>query len=114
MSLTKCGSAPSILQMRAVPSSLELVFSDLTIPLVEQANVVPNFLPRGRVDSFFAPYACPSCEAEAQFRLVFPGDFPGGSLRPPDRTCADCAQALEFDDLEAEYFVFLERQQTVV
>lgn len=94
-----------------VSATLELVFHELSIPLVEQANMVPNFLPRGRVESFFAPYVCPECQMEVPRRLVYPDDFPAGVLRTLESNCEKCAVPLEFDDLEAEYFTFLEKQK---
>jgi len=80
--------------------------------IVNQVNLVNNFVGRGKVKSFFAPYFCPRCDIE-QLKLLQVEDFAGMDRpRAPDARGDDCQQArceMEFDDLEEAYFAFLPR-----
>lgn len=80
--------------------------------IVNQVNLVNNFVGRGKVKSFFAPYFCPRCDNE-QLKLLQVEDF-ADMERPqaPDVRGDACQQAqceMEFDDLEDAYFAFLPR-----
>lgn len=80
--------------------------------IVNQVNLVNNFVGRGKVKSFFAPYFCPRCDVE-QLKLLQVEDFAGMDRpRAPEVRGDGCQQArceMEFDDLEAAYFAFLPR-----
>lgn len=78
--------------------------------IVNQINLVNNFVGQGMVKSFFAPYFCPSCDLE-QLKLLQIEDFAGMDRpRAPQARGDACQQAqcqMEFDDLEDAYFAFL-------
>lgn len=78
--------------------------------IVTQLNVVNNFVGRGMVKSFFAPYYCSNCDTE-QLRLLSVGEFSGQSApKAPAVQCRACGSPkTEFDDLEDAYFAFLPR-----
>ena len=80
--------------------------------IVNQVNLVNNFVGRGKVKSFFAPYFCPRCDVE-QLKLLQVEDFAGMDRpRAPDVRGDACQQTrceMEFDDLEEAYFAFLPR-----
>lgn len=78
--------------------------------IVNQLNVVNNFVGQGMVKSFFAPYYCGNCDTE-QLRLLPVGDFAGQSApAAPAVQCRKCGSPnTEFDDLEQAYFAFLPR-----
>jgi anti-anti-sigma regulatory factor len=80
--------------------------------IVNQINLVNNFVGRGMVKSFFAPYFCPTCDVEQQ-KLLQVEDFSGMDRpRAPEVRGDACQQAdcqMEFDDIEEAYFAFLPR-----
>lgn len=80
--------------------------------IVNQVNLVNNFVGNGLVKSFYAPYYCARCDVEELVLLqveafaemaqpVAPG------VRGQRCTHADCQMI--FDDIEAAYFAFLPR-----
>ena len=80
--------------------------------IVNQINLVNNFVGQGKVKSFFAPYYCPRCDCE-QLELLQVEQF-AGMARPtaPGVRGRDCNQAtceMAFDDIEEAYFAFLPR-----
>lgn len=80
--------------------------------IVNQINLVNNFVGRGMVKSFFAPYFCPTCDIEQQ-KLLQVEDFAGMDRpRAPEVRGDACQRAdcqMEFDDIEEAYFAFLPR-----
>ena len=97
-----------IMFLSQLPPGVELVFEKLPVVLVEQANMVLNFLGHGRVTSFMAPYFCYDCQ-ENTTPLIPDGkvEFDWANPHPPTINCATCSGALSFDDDEEGYFEFL-------
>lgn len=102
-------------------SGKRVVLARLSPCIVTQLNLVNNFVGRAQVRSFFAPYYCQKCDTEA-LCLLQVSDFAGQSApraprlddaRAPSVRCqkspADKACGLQFDDIEASYFAFLPR-----
>jgi anti-anti-sigma regulatory factor len=80
--------------------------------IVNQLNLVNNFVGHAVVKSFFAPYYCARCDTE-QLELVQVDDF-AGQTRPRaprivGRGCQQTQCEMAFDDIEEAYFSFLPR-----
>lgn len=85
-------------------SDKNLVYTKCSIAIVEQLNMVKSFACGAKVKSFLAPYICPSCKKESKVEL----DATSGLSEAPKVPCPHCKHPeLEFDDLEEEYFSFL-------
>lgn len=80
--------------------------------IVNQINLVNNFVGGGMVKSFFAPYYCPRCDLE-QMELLQVEAFAGmpQPAAPPVRggNCNQVTCEMGFDDIEEAYFAFLPR-----
>ena len=80
--------------------------------IVNQLNLVNNFVGQAMVKSFFAPYYCAGCDRE-QLELVQVEDFAGQARpsAPPvrGRGCTQTPCQMAFDDIEESYFAFLPR-----
>lgn len=80
--------------------------------IVNQINLVNNFVGGGMVKSFFAPYYCARCDKE-QLELLQVEAFADMSqpTAPPVRGdgCHEVQCEMDFDDIEASYFAFLPR-----
>ncbi len=78
--------------------------------IVNQLNLVNNFVGRAMVKSFFAPYYCAACDRE-QLELIQVQDFAGKGrpAAPPvrGRGCTQTPCQMAFDDIEDAYFAFL-------
>ncbi len=80
--------------------------------IVNQVNLVNNFVGRGMVKSFFAPYYCAKCDIE-QLKLLQVESFaemprPTAPVLRGDG-CNEAQCQMEFDDIEDAYFAFLPR-----
>ncbi|MCM2278600.1 MAG: hypothetical protein NDJ89_11050 [Oligoflexia bacterium] len=90
---------------------LRLKFARVSEPFLERANIYPDMLgPAGTpVEKFEAPYCCPKCDNRS-LHLLDTQAFEGGkSAVPPSFRCESCQTDLLFDELEGQYFRFLQR-----
>ena len=89
---------------------VKLKFFECPPALVEQINLVVNFICDGIVESMYLPYCCPACYKSTETLVTIE------SLRLiltnlPEPQCPDCKKAnLAFDDIPSEYFAFLSRK----
>jgi anti-anti-sigma regulatory factor/DNA-directed RNA polymerase subunit RPC12/RpoP len=74
--------------------------------IIEQINMVKGFIREGsRVDNFYAPYYCESCDKEFKIHLKY---SQVENLKAPSVKCPECNDSdLEFDAIEAQYFQFI-------
>ena len=89
---------------------IKLKLYECTPAVVEQINLVVNFICGGTVESMYLPYCCPACYKSSETLMSIE------NLRQvinnlPQPQCSDCKQAnLAFDDIPSEYFAFLSRK----
>ncbi|NBU22107.1 hypothetical protein EBS43_11975 [bacterium] len=89
-------------------SGTKITFYECSSAIVEQINLISNFLCGGKVDSIFLPYSCKGCKSELAAL------FPVSELRKlgsdiPNQKCNKCGNVAEFDDIPEEYLGFLTR-----
>jgi hypothetical protein len=89
--------------MRAIPSSIEVVWERVAPVMVSQIAMIANFHGHSRIESFLAPYFCPECDAEQTFLLTPAEHLADGKAVAPIRDCPECGDPLVFDDIEADY-----------
>ena len=92
----------------AVQYGSQLKFTECSVQVVEQINLIVNFLAGGKVESVYLPFACTSCKKN--FVLLMAVD----RLRQirdslPNPNCPKCGSVTAFDEFEDEYFNFLKR-----
>ena len=88
--------------------NVKLTFFQCSTAIVEQVNLISNFVCGGKVESIYVPFACTNCKAEliALFRSA---DLNPNSIQLPELKCTKCGGKATFDDIEEEYFSFLSR-----
>ena len=91
-------------------SGVELVYEECSPQIVEQINLVLNFVCGGTIASVLMPFNCSQCHSaftvgsSLEDLRNFKGQFPA----PP---CPKCSGETNFDDIEEEYFAFMKRQK---
>lgn len=78
-----------------------VVFVRCSIPVVQQMNMIPQFIANFKVKSFFAPYYCSACDTESS---VLVDNTQALRDRLP---CDNCSAQREFDEIADTYFSFL-------
>jgi len=93
--------------LRSIEENREIIFAECTADVIMQINMIPSFLGKGKVESFFVSYVCEIC-TKSEKKLILTKDLPPKSI-PPTPVCSaeDCG--LQTEELEEEYFVFLTR-----
>ncbi len=79
---------------------------------VTQLNLIANFRGRAQVESFMAPYECPSCHAEHEVLVDSFTVLRGGGLSLPMQSCPDCGSTMELTELPERYLTFLMDQRS--
>ncbi len=101
-----------VLALKSIADDVRLTFVRCSVPIVEQVNMIANFLRGGTVASFLAPYYSASENREYTLLIDVAKHFGSGKpLVAPDFSGApNVPDDLEFDDDEEEFFFFLESQ----
>lgn len=94
--------------LNAKKAGSQLTFSECSVAIVEQNNLIANFLAGGTMESFYVPYSCTRCGTEL-LGLFKVSDFNKDDLRLPEVKCTKCGSPAVFDDILEEYFYFLIR-----
>ena len=93
--------------LRGIEETKDITFSECTADVIMQINMIPSFLGKGKVESFYVNYVCEICNKEEK-KLILTKDIPSKSIPPsPVCTTEDCG--IQTEELEEEYFVFLTR-----
>ncbi|HEX5033010.1 MAG TPA: hypothetical protein VFW62_00900 [bacterium] len=107
--INSCGVREWVRAVQEFLKQAELQLLRCAPRIVEQANYVANFTGPGKIVSFLAPYYCPKCQKE-RTALLQSADFKSGApSQAPSQKCPTCGSKMDFDDLEEEYFSFLDR-----
>lgn len=86
----------------------KLKFLECSTAIVEQINLISNFVCGGTVESIYVPFSCTGCRSEliGLFRVE---DLRKLKLKLPELKCSKCGGKAVFDDIEEEYFGFMNR-----
>lgn len=97
--------------MQAIPPEIAKIFRCCKRIVVDQMNMVSNFLPQGAVvESFYVPYHCPKCLKFISSLYQNGVHFKEKSvINLPHVACDKCNIAAEMDVIKAKYFHFLAR-----
>ncbi len=105
--INSCGVREWIHFIKGIPEGTEVSFERCPPVFVAQANMIANFLGRGRILTFVAPYFCEKCQRSVDFLLDAARDFPDATARAPRKTCDSCGGPLVFDEVEENYLGFI-------
>ena len=83
-------------------------FFDCSVQIVEQINLISNFVCGGQVQSICIPYVCTACKIEL-IVLFKVSDLKQLKMLPPEVKCNKCGKNAFFDDFPKEYLGFLSR-----
>lgn len=93
---------------QAQSKGTKLKFLDCSTAIVQQINLISNFVCGGTVESIYVPFSCTTCKAEL-VGLFRSEDLKKIQLKLPELKCSKCSGTAVFDDIPEEYFAFLMR-----
>ncbi len=95
--------------LESVPTAANVIFRRCSQRVINQLNLFPGFTANRviRVDSFFAPYHCASCDSSKGVLLELK-EHTSEVIRDiaPEIKCDKCARLMEFDSIPKKYFLF--------
>lgn len=86
-------------------AGLDVVLVNCSVHIVEQINMVHNFIGGGRIKSLYAPYYCEDCDRELLEYIEVEEITDPQAIHP---ACPSCNQATELDHLPEQFFAFLD------
>ena len=92
----------------AQAKGVKLRFAECSTAIVEQINLISNFVCGGVVESVYVPFACTGCKTEL-VGLFKTEDLKKMAMNLPELKCTKCGGKAVFDDIPEEYFGFLSR-----
>lgn len=91
---------------QAQAKGTQLKFVECSTAIVEQVNLISNFVCGGTVESIYVPFACEKCRTEL-IGLFKTEDLKKMNFNLPDLKCSKCGGKTVFDDIPEEYLGFL-------
>lgn len=100
--------------MGAVEKSVPQIYLiNCTPKAVNQINMVANFVGRGHVFSFFAPYRCDECDRDSLVLLNVDRDADAiKKMKAPERPCTQCGNPMALDEDPISFFAHAAQQAT--
>jgi hypothetical protein len=96
------------MQQAAANIKLALELRRVSVPLVNQLNIVPATRGVSMVTSFYAPYECTDCDDEHDVLLdMRTHGVAIAKKQVPRAACPDCGEAMGFTTPPELYFSFL-------
>jgi hypothetical protein len=85
-----------------------LRFIECSPPVVEQINLIMNFVCGGTIESIYVPFCCQNCQKNSVclYRIK---DLRKADLNNLHAVCRHCQGKAVFDDIPDEYFLFFKR-----
>lgn len=93
--------------LRTLEEKREVFFEECTQDIIMQINMIPSFLGKGKITSFFVNYICEKCD-KIEKRTIAMKDLKAGEIPSPPQ-CENDSCDMVTEELEEEYFVFLRR-----
>jgi hypothetical protein len=94
---------------KEITQGTHLHFVDCSPAVVEQMSLISNFACGGTIHSIYVPFSCPGCNKHSTVLYQVP-DLKTVDLDRLSTICQHCGSIAVFDDIPAEYFLFLNRQ----
>ncbi|MBX9703034.1 MAG: hypothetical protein K2X39_02655 [Silvanigrellaceae bacterium] len=106
-SINSLGVRSWVTFLRMIEAEREIIFQECTPDVIMQINMIPSFLGKALVETFYVRYVCEVCEKETE-NLLYVNQLQTKTI-PLNPKCdaPDCA--MQTEELEEEYFAFLLR-----
>jgi hypothetical protein len=106
-SINSLGVRAWVTFLRTIDDGREILFAECVPDVIMQINMIPSFLSRAKIESFYVNYMSPETE-KSHTILMQTKDLKPKSI-PDSPLCPDTGVPMETEELEEEYFAFLQR-----
>lgn len=94
--------------MRAFIEGREVSFEECSSAIMQQVNMVPNFLPLPSIHSFMVPFACDTCHTQTNVLVRSIDCKPPVSKPITQPVCGKCGATMNCQEDLNDYLFFLE------
>jgi len=111
--VNSCGVRAWVYFLRSLHSDPEriMIFENCTSEIVNQINMIPNFKGSAKIHSVFMGYTCEKCHFHTDILFKKGLNMPLSSQEElPVVFCSKCKISMEIDELEEEYFGWLDKR----
>ena len=94
--------------LKQIPETSTIIFEECSTSFVDQANMISNFVQKGEISSYYAPFIC---ENDHEFEILLQRDdikVKDGEFVIPNIKCETCGADSELDEFAEDYLGFLE------
>lgn len=107
--VNSCGVRAWINFLRDAEQDRKVIFEECTPEIVSQINMIPNFKSTATVKSVYASYGCDDCGHTAWVLFEEGSNLPDSSdCEAPEKSCDKCGADMEMEELEDEFFSWLD------
>jgi len=107
--VNSCGVRAWITFMRDLEKGRSIIFEECTPEIVSQINMIPNFKGTADVQSLYGSYTCPGCGHQQNHLFTKGKNIPASSGDGAEAVkCAKCGNQSELDELEEEFFAWVD------
>ena len=107
--VNSCGVRAWINFMRELSKGRQIVFEECKPEIISQINMIPSFRGAAKIQSVYGSYDCSQCKNHQDVLLIKGKNLPGKlSDGLPKISCERCKNPLELDELEEEYFAWMD------
>lgn len=94
--------------LKKIPDSYTISFEECSIPFIDQTNMISNFVQKGNIKSYYAPFICEDDHEFEQKLVISDVGFKDEEYTFPDIKCPICGEKCELDEFADDYLSFLE------
>lgn len=106
--MTSFGVKQWIYLLKKIPDDCKIEYQNCSTTFIEQANMIANFIQKGKIKSFYAPFICDNGHEFNALLNIEDVKIEDGEYILPNIKCSECSQSSELDDFPEDYFIFLE------
>jgi len=107
--VNSCGVRAWINFVRDLQKDRKLIFEECTPEIINQINMIPNFRGNAEISSLYGGFSCGSCGNHKNVLFKKGGNLPASiSDGLPPVNCDKCNNAMELEELEEEYFAWMD------
>lgn len=108
-SINSCGVRAWINFIREADKNKEIIFEECPPEVVSQINMIPNFKGNSKIRSVYSSYICENCDYQKLELFAEGKNLPASSNEKlPKVNCPKCNEEMEMEELEEEFFGWLD------
>ena len=107
--INSCGVLNWINFVGELCTSRQVRYTNCVPDIVQQINMIPRFRNTAEIISVFAQYSCAHCGNSQQHLFVKGKNLPATAQDDVgDVSCSKCSKITSFEEVEEEYFAFVD------